>query len=683
MIAAVAGPNPLLEEWDTGAPPFDRIHADQFLPALEVALAESLSDVQAISKNDAPPSFDNSVAALERSGTTLARVRRLFWALASVHADDSIKAIESEISAMLSRHASAINHDQMLFARIAAVWGERQLLDPEQRRLTENSYKGFVRGGAALPLQKRAELAALDERLASLSVLFGQNVLAANSEWEMLLEQTDLTGLPESLRESAGRRAAARAHKQRYLFTLDRSDVEPFLAFSERRDLRERIWRAFTSRCEGDVHDNRGVAAEIIRLRAQKADMLGYPSYAHYALEDSMAKTPASAEALLMRVWAPAREQAIQERASLQASADADASGLTIEPWDWRFYEERVRRERFSIDDAAIRDHLKLVEVRNAAFEAAGRLYGLRFMARTDVPTYHVDVDAWEVRGSGDEPVGLLYTDYFARREKHGGAWMGSLRVQEKMDGVVRPIVYTVANFARAADPSETRISLDEARTLFHEFGHALHALLSDVTYPSLAGTAVVRDFVEFPSKFMEHWIVAPQLLRSFGMEEELVRSISRSNEFGQGFATVEFVAAAILDLALHRETNAVDDVVAFEQSVLDKIGMPPGIVPRYSLAHFGHIFDGGYASAYYSYLWSEVLDEDAFEAFCERGDIFDAELAERFRSEILARGDSRDPLASFMAFRGRPPKEDALLRARGLSRWHGTSSSGKVARNR
>jgi len=664
---APAESNPLLLPWPADAPPFDRIKPGHFVPALKIALAEALAEIEAITSNPAPPDFDNSVAALERSGAALSRVQRIFWSLSSAQSDDGIKAIESEISGMTSRHGSAVSHNQKLFARIAAVWKDRERLEPEAKRLTEVSYNGFVRGGAALPPEARTALAALDERLSSLSVSFGQNLLAASSEWEMLVDRADLAGLPDSLCESAGRRASVRGHDGQYLFTLDRSDVEPFLEFSERRELREWVWKAFTALCAGGPHDNRAIAAEIVQLRGQKAQMLGFRSFAHYTLDDSMAHTPEAAEGLLMRVWAPARLRALEEKLALQALADADGEGVTIEPWDWRFYAERIRRDHFAIDAAAIRDHLLLDEVRRAAFDAAGRLYGLQFQPRADIPTYHPDAAAWEVRGSGGTPVGLLYTDYFARKEKHGGAWMGSLRVQEKMDGVVRPIVYTVANFAKASDPAETRVSLDEARTLFHEFGHALHALLSDVTYPSLAGTSVVRDFVEFPSKLMEHWIVSPQLLKGFGMAPALIDSIERSQLFGQGFATVEFVASAILDLALHRAEEPVPDIVAFEQSTLARIEMPPGILPRHSLPRFSHIFDGGYASSYYGYLWADVLDEDAFEAFVEREDIFDPELAERFRSEVLARGDTRDPLTSFIAFRNRPPLEEPLLRSRGL----------------
>jgi peptidyl-dipeptidase Dcp len=661
--------NPLLAPWTDPmeAPPFDRVKAEHFPPAFEATIAEHRAELAAISGNPAEPDFDNVLAALERSGARLARVRRVFWTLSSAQADGAIRAIEGGISTMLARHSSATGHDQALFARVAAMWAKREALGPEQRRLSEQSYKGFVRGGAALAEAARRELASIDERLAALSTAFGHNLLAATGEWEMALDAADLAGLPQSLVESAGTRAERKGRKGKFLFTLDRSDVEPFLAFAERRDLREHVWRAFTGRCDGGPHDNKPLISEIVRLRARSARLLGYPTFADYRLEDSMAGAPEAAEGLLKRVWAPARLRAIREGEALQALIDADGGGFQLAPWDWRFYAERRRRESDELDAAAIRSHLKLEKVREAAFDTAGRLYGLRFHAREDVPVYHPDVRAWEVRDPQGGAIGLLYTDYFARPEKHGGAWMGSLRVQERMDGIVLPIVYTVANFAKAPDPSQSLLSMDEARTLFHEFGHALHALLSDVTYPSLSGTSVVRDFVEFPSKFMEHWVVAPERLKSFGMEPALIEAINRAEGSGRGFETVEFVAAAILDLALHRQEE-VEDVAEFERQVLEAIGLPPAIRPRYGLAQFGHIFDGGYASGYYSYLWSEILDEDAFAAFVERGDLFDPELAARFRREVLARGDSRDPMASFVAFRGRGPEEGPLLRARGLA---------------
>jgi peptidyl-dipeptidase Dcp len=435
-----------------------------------------------------------------------------------------------------------------------------------------------------------------------------------------------------------------------------------------RRDLREQIWRGFTSRCDGDAFDNNPLIAEIAALRQESAVLLGFATYADYKLADSMARTPDAAAALMARVWAPAKAHAQIERDELQALMDAERPGAILAAWDWLHYAERIRKERYDLDGAAVKAYLDLDAVRAAAFDVAGRLYGLRFAVRHDVAVYQADVQAWAVTDAAGATVGLLYTDYYARPEKHGGAWMGSLRVQEKLDGAVTPIVYTVANFAKPQPGSKALLALDEARTLFHEFGHALHALLSDVTYPSLAGTAVSRDVVEFPSKIMEHWIVAPEILRGLGMPDALIAGIARADVAGQGHATVEFLASAMLDLALHRRTDFTGfDAGAFETEELARIGIPEPIGMRHRLPYFSHVFDGGYASAYYSYLWAEVLDGDAFEAFVETGNLFDPALADRFRRQVLAFGDSRDPMASFIAFRGREPDESGLLRQRGL----------------
>ncbi len=662
--------NPLLDEWSGPfeAPPFNRIRPEHFLPALDVAIEAHRAEIEAIATDLAPADFANTLAAIERSGVALSRARRVFWTVSSAQADADIRAIEPEVSARLTRHAVAIGHDRRLFERVAAVWRDRGQLTIEQRRLTENSYRGFVSGGALLDAAAKARFAAIEERLGELSVRFGQNVLAATAAWTLLLDDGDCAGLPDTLKAAAARRAEA-AGATGYLFTLDRGDVEDFLSFAERRDRREQVWRAFTGRCDGGEHDNWPIIAEIVALRQERAHMLGHVSFAEEKLEDSMARTPDAARGLLERIWAPARLSALEEQAELQRRAGA----TPLAAWDWRYYSEQVRRERYALDGAAVKQQLTLDNVRSAAFTCAGRLYGLTFTERTDIPGWHPDVRAWAV-SDPDGDVGLLFTDYIARPEKHGGAWMGSLRVQERLDRRVLPIVYTVANYAKLEDG--TRLSIDEARTLFHEFGHALHALLSEVTYPSLSGTAVPRDFVEFPSKFMEHWIVAPDVLASFGVPATLIEAIGHADSFGQGFATVELAGASIVDLAIHSQTDAAPDVRAIQDKTLARIGMLDAIGVRHRLPHFTHIFDGGYAGAYYSYLWSEMLDADAFAAFTRSGDMFDRTLAERFRREILAPGDSRDASDSFIAFRGRPPSETPLLEARRLNR------SVKAARN-
>lgn len=665
--------NVLLRPWDgpLGAPPFDKVRDEDFLPAFETAMAWHRDEIAAISGGSAPATFDTVIAALERSGAPLARVRRLFWTLSSAQGTPGIRAIEAQVSAMLSAHGTAISHDAALAAKVAAVHGARHDagLTAEQIRLVESSHAGFRRGGAALSPAQKERFAAIDARLSALAVTFGHNVLAATGDWVLDIGPDDLAGLPSGLCDAAAGRAAAKGQAGRYHVTLDRSDYESFLTFSARRDLREALWRAFTDRCDGGAHDNWPVIAETLALRQERAALLGYADHAHYALEDSMAHDPAAAADLLAQLWGPGKRRAAEEAAELQVLIDAEGGGFALAPWDWRYYAEQVRRDRYALDGGAVADHLRLDAVRQAAFDTAARLYGLTFTRRADIVGYHPDVSAWDVGDTTGGPVGLLFTDYLARAGKHGGAWMGSLRVQEAMDGDVRPVVYLVANFAAAPPPDTgtTRLSIDEARTLFHEFGHALHGLLSRVTYPSQSGTAVARDFVEFPSKFMENWIVSRDVLSGFGVPDALIDAIRKAEAYGQGFATVELISCALVDLAMHRSEDAAADPRAFVAAELERLGMPPEIGLRHRFPYFTHIFDGGYASAYYSYAWSEALDADAFEAFVAAGDIFDPALAARFRDEILAAGDSRDPMDSFTAFLGRAPDASALMRARHL----------------
>lgn len=663
----MALPDPLLDEsaLPFGAPDFAAIHPDAFAPAFERAIAEAGAEIEAIAADPAEPDFANTLGALERAGARLARVRRIFFTLTSVRSTPELRTIEPIVSRMLTEHGLRVAYDARLFERVRSLWARREMfgLGEAEQRLLHDSYEGFVDGGAELDAAGKTRFAEIAQRLSSLSIAFGQNVLDAAASWELLIDEADLDGLPEATRLAAASRAEAKGYTGRYLLTLDRGDAEAVLTFSHRRALRETVWRAFTTRCNGGPHDNRGIVDEILALRHERAALLGYACYADHALAESMAKTPDAAMALLMRVWQPALIQIAAEQAELERIA-----GAPIAAWDWRYYAEQVRRERYALDGAEVKRHLTLSAVRAAAFETAGRLYGLHFARRADVPGWHSDVEAWAVAEADGTPRGLLYTDYFARAEKHGGAWMGSLRVQERLDAPVLPIVYLVANFARAPEGADTGLSIDEARTLFHEFGHALHALLSDTRYPSQAGTAVARDFVEFPSKFMEHWIVAPETLRPLGVPEALIAAIGRADDFGQGFATIEFLASAIIDLDLHRRTEPVIDAVGLAEELLAGLGMPAVIAPRHGLTHFTHVFDGGYAARYYSYLWAEVLDADAFAAFTEAGDIYDAGLAQRFRREVLAHGNDRDPAESFHAFRGRDPQEGALLHDRRLA---------------
>ncbi len=662
--------DPLLDEsaLSFGAPNFDRITPDLFLPAFRIGIDEAARDIDRIANDPTPPTFANTVEALERAGARLSRIRRVFWTIASAQSTPEIRAIEPDVTRLLTRYGISVAHDPRLFARVRTLWDQRATLalDEPRARLLHDSYRGFVDGGADLDPAGKSRFAAIAEELSALSIRFGQNVLDTAAQCELLVDADALDGLPEAIRANAAARAESRGDLERALLRLDRGEVEAVLTFARDRTLREQVWRAFTSRCDGGRFDNGPLVDRIVALRRERATLLGYTNYADFALADSMAKTPAAAMALLMRVWTPARAQAKSEQAVLEQAAAGEIGDFAA--WDWRYYAERVRRERYALDGSEVKRHLTLTRVRDAAFASAGKLYGLRFERRGDLPGWHADVHAWAVTEADGTPLGLLYTDYFARPEKRGGAWMGSLRVQERLDGAVLPIAYLVANFAAPSAGGDTGLSIDEARTLFHEFGHALHALLSDVVYPSQAGTAVARDFVEFPSKFMEHWIVARETLEALDLPDALITAIGRAEDFGQGFATVEFLAPAIVDLALHGSSETGIDGRAFAALTLADIGMPATIAPRHGLTHFTHVFDGGYAASYYSYLWAEVLDADAFAAFTATGDLFDPALAVRFRRDVLAPGNSRDPAASFLAFRGREPDEQALLIDRRLA---------------
>jgi peptidyl-dipeptidase Dcp len=681
--------NPLLEAWTGpfGAPPFDRIRPEHFRPAFDAALAEKRAEIDAIAANPEAPTFDNTIGALERSGKALDRVGSVFFALIGADSNDALEEIERDIAPILARQRDAILLNDALFARIEALHGARAelALDAEAARVLDRYRTDFRRAGAGLAPEKKARLAAIGERLARLGAEFGQNVLADEKAFVMILEGSDdLVGLPESFLVSAARAAAERGAPGKHAVTLSRSSVEPFLQFSARRDLREKIFRAFLARgANGGAHDNGAIMNETVRLRAERAALMGFPSYAHFRLDDTMAKTPEAALGLLRRVWAPARERASREAEALQAMIAAEGGDFELKPWDWRYYAEKRRKALADIDESELKPYLPLEAMIAAAFDVAHRLFGLSFVERRDVALHHADARAWTVVGRGAEPIALFIGDYFARASKHSGAWMNSLREQRKLDGRVLPIVVNVTNFARAGGEA-CLLSIDEARTLFHEFGHALHGMLSDVTYPLLAGTNVAHDFVEFPSQLYEHWLMRPETLRRFArhhrtgepMTEAQIDRLNAAQRFNQGFAAVEYAASALFDMELHLQSDPGEiDVAAFERRELAGIGMPAAIAPRHSAPHFQHIFSGdGYSAGYYSYLWSEVLDADGFEAFEESGDVFDAALAERLERFVYSAGDTREPAAAYRAFRGRDPAPDALLRKRGLTGERGVS---------
>lgn len=675
--------NPLLTPWSTPfeVPPFNAIRPEHFSPAFDRAFATHTDEVAAVAADPAPPNFENTVEAMERSGDLLDRIASTFWNLTSADTNDALQAIERDIAPRSAKHFTDIYMNAALFRRFEAVWDTRDALGltGERLRVLERYRQAFLRSGVQLSSDKKARLATIVQRLSTLGTTFSQNVLADEKAYALILDGAgDLAGLPAFLIAAMARAAADRGHPGKHAVTLSRSIIEPFLTFSPRRDLRETAFEAWISRGEnGGATDNRAIVAEMVALRAERAALLGYPSFAHFKLDDTMAKTPDRVRALLEAVWTPAVAKAARERDDLQAIVDAEGGNFRIAPWDWRYYAEKVRHARYALDEAELKPYFQLDRMIEAAFDVATRLFGVRFAPRTDVPVYHPKVRVWEVSNANGAPIGLFLGDYFARPSKRSGAWMSSFRTQEKLSGDIRPIIVNVMNFAEPAEGSPALLSFDDARTLFHEFGHALHGLLSNVTYPRLAGTAVSTDFVELPSQLYEHWLERPEVLSRFARHAEtnapipqaLIDKLKAARTFNQGFATVEYTSSALVDLDFHL-LRAADqlDVAAFEREALDKIGMPREIVMRHRTPHFAHVFSGDhYSAGYYSYLWSEVLDADAFRAFLETGDAFDPATAAKLKTFVYAAGNTRAPDEAYTAFRGRLPTIDALLEKRGL----------------
>ncbi|HSV24978.1 MAG TPA: M3 family metallopeptidase [Xanthobacteraceae bacterium] len=676
--------DPLLGAWTSPheTPPFAAIRPEHFRPAFDRAMADHRAEIEVIANCSDCPSFANTIVALERSGQALDRVSDVFDMLAGAHTNDALMEIEREMSPLLAAHHNRIHLHDGLYARIKTLWDRRAELGltPEQARVLERYDVTFRRAGAGLPAVAKSRMAEICERLAVLGTAFSQNVLADEQAYVLVLDgEEDLAGLSDGARAAARAAAAERGMPGKHVITLARSSVEPFLQSSARRDLREKAYGAWTARGNGDgATDNKTIIAEMIALRAERARLLGYPTFAHYRLDDAMAKTPQAVQALLDRVWPPARVRAMADRDALQELIQREGGNFDLAAWDWRYYAQKLRKVRCDIDAAEIAPYLVLDNMVAAAFDTAHRLFGLTFRELYDVSVWHADVRVWEVSGPTGQFLGVFFGDYFARSSKRSGAWMTTLRTQHKLDGDVRPLVINVMNFAKASQGEPTLLSLDDARTLFHEFGHALHGLMSDVTFPMIAGTRVATDFVELPSQLYEHWLEEPDVLRRFArhhqtgepMPEDLVRRLIAARAFDQGFATVEYMASALVDLAFHQapEPDRIDPA-AFEADILGKIGMPAEIGMRHRSPHFLHVFaSDGYAAAYYSYMWSEVLDADAFEAFRETGNVFDPVTAARLRDDILAAGGTRDPGEAYQAFRGRPPSADALLRKRGFA---------------
>lgn len=681
---ATMSSNPFFQDWKTpfGVPPFEQIKPEHFKPAFERAIAQHKAEIAAIVADTSTPTFANTIDAMEKAGASLDRVSKVFYNLTSSHTNDQLQAIQREMAPVLAAHGSEIDLNPVLFKRVDALYQKREqlTLTPEQKRVLERYHLSFVRAGAQLDEAAKTRMAAITQRLAVLSTQFSQNVLQDEKDYTLVLDKPeDLAGLPDFLLAASAQAAEERGLKGKHVITLSRSSIEPFLTFSARRDLRETAFKAWIKRGDNnDAQDNKAIIKEIVQLRIERANLLGYKTFADFKLADTMAKTPQAVEDLLMQVWGPARVRVGEERDELQAAAKAEGQNIRIEPWDWRYYAEKVRKAKYDLDAAEVKAYFQLDKMIEAMFYTANRLFGVTFTELKDIPKYQADVRAWEVKDKDGKLVGIFYGDNFARASKRSGAWMSSYRDQEKLRGDIRPIVVNNNNFAKGAAGEPTLLSFDDAETLFHEFGHGLHGLLSNTTYPYLSGTSVLRDFVELPSQIYEHWVAEPEILQRFAvhyktgqpMPKELLEKILAARNFNQGFATIEYLSSALVDLEFHKLTDAKDlDVDAFEAATLKKIGMPDEVVMRHRTPHFSHIWSGdGYSAGYYSYMWAEVLDADGFNAFKEAGDIFDPATARKLYENIYSVGGTRDPMETYVKFRGRPPKVDALLEMRGLN---------------
>ena len=682
---AVTEENPLLAKWEGpygGVPPFDRVQIPLFKPALEAAMAEQLAETQRIANNTAPPDFENTIAALEHTGHTLDRVSTLYGVWGATMSSTEYQVVQREMAPRLAAFSDQIIQNEPLFKRIEAVYNSpaKGKLNSEQQRLTWYYYTNFVRAGARLDPEAKKRLSEINQQLAGLFTKFSLNVLAEETNQFLVLKSEDeLAGLPQSLRDAAAAAAETKKQPGAWVIMNTRSSVDPFLTYSDRRDLREKVWRMFINRGDnGGENDNNAIIGEILQLRAQRAKLLGFPTHAHWRLENSMAKTPEKAMELMEAVWKPAVARVHEEVADMQALADKEGAKLKIEPWDYRYYMEKVRKAKYDLDQNEVKPYLQLEKLREGIFWVAGELFNFNFTPVTNVPVAHPDIRVWEVTDkTSKKHIGLWYFDPYARAGKRSGAWMNAYRSQERLNGNVTTIVSNNANFVKGKPGEPVLISWDDATTMFHEFGHALHGLNSNVTYPSLSGTAVARDYVEFPSQLMEHWLSTPEVLQRFAVHyqtgkpipQELVDKIKRSATFNQGFATVEYLSAALVDMKLHLAGDRKIDADSFERETLEQLGMPKEIVMRHRLPQFLHIFSSdSYSAGYYSYLWSDVLTADAFGAFVEGKGPYDRAVAERLRKYIFSVGNTTDPAEGYRAFRGRDPKIDALMKKRGFA---------------
>ncbi|MFM2095679.1 MAG: Peptidyl-dipeptidase dcp [Planctomycetota bacterium] len=675
--------NAMLAPWTGpfgGVPPWHLVRPEDFNASFDAAIAEAESDVQKIADSTEPPTFENTIVAMESAGLTLERLQTLFGVHTSNLNVGPIPDIERQVAPKLAAHSDRIYQNAKLFARIEKVYEARKTLklNTAQMRLVEDRYREFVRRGARLNAEQKAQLSQINNRLASLFTNFSQNMLADEQGYVIWIEKKeDLKGLPESTIAAMANAAKTRGKEGQWAITNTRSSMDPFLTYAENRKLREQVWRTYYNRGDnGDAKDNNAIISEILKLRATRAKLLGFSTHAHWRLEPQMAKTPEAAMELMMKVWPKAVARVREEVAEMQKIADSEKAGITIEPWDYRFYAEKVRKAKYDLDFNEVKPYMQMEQLREGMMWAAEQLYGLKFRPLKDLPVFHPDVRVWEVTNSAGEHAGLWYFDPYAREGKRSGAWMTAYRKQQTLRGTISPIVSNNSNFVPGSPGEPTLISWDDANTLFHEFGHALHGLVSQVTYPSQSGTSVARDYVEFPSQLNEHWMTTPEVLDRFAVHvktgkpipAELVAKLKRAATFNQGFATVEYLSSALIDMKVHLMGDVDIDPDAFERDTLGALGMPKEIVMRHRMPHFAHIFSSdSYSAGYYSYLWSDALTADAAEAFDEAGSYYDKSVVKRLRENIMSVGNTIDPADGFRAFRGRDVDTRALLRKRGF----------------
>lgn len=685
--------NPFYQEWETPfeVPPFDIIKDEHYMPAFEKGMEENLAEIDVIVNNPDAPTFANTLEEMQRTGKLLTKVQSVFFNLTGSNTNPKLQELQRELSPLLSAHRDKIILNEGLFNRIETVWQARETLDltSEQRKLLEDTRKSFVRSGALLNEEQKAQITEINSQISELTTAFGQNLLAETNGFELILDEADLEGLSEGIIAAAAETAAQKMeaaesdeekakYKDKYVFTPHRSSMYPFLTESNRRDLREQLYKAYVQRGDNNNEtDNKEIAAKIAKLRAERAQLMGYETYAHFVLEERMLKTPEEVYDLLLQLWKPALERAKVEVADMQAVVDAEGHDFKIAAWDWWQYSEKVRKAKYDLDEAAIKPYLSLDNVLKGVFETTNKLWGLTYTERFDINTYHPDARVWEVKDKDGTHLGIFIGDYFTRSNKRGGAWMSSFKGQSNLDGRERPVVVNVCNFPAPVGDDPALLSFENVTTLFHEFGHAMHGILTNVTYGSMAGTSGPRDFTEFPAQTLEHWASEPEILKSFAthyqtgevIPDELIQKLLKASKFNQGFANTEYLAASLLDMDWHTISadDELKDADAFEAASLNRIGLIDEIAPRYRSTYFAHIFSSGYASGYYSYVHSAVLDSDGFEAFKETGDVFNPELAAKLRTHVYEKGGTEEAMELYKQFRGREPKIDALLKVRGL----------------